>query len=136
MHFTRRTRKKKRKFKKRGLPIEEQILFHGTNSKNIEKIVTEGFKIGGKKGHAVTNGTSYGKGIYTAKSNATPISYSRDRNVVIALKAITGKKNTHWRSPCKEKDWIILQSSKQTLPCYIVHFNPGQKPVFDQNNTA
>ncbi|KAH9314793.1 hypothetical protein KI387_023420, partial [Taxus chinensis] len=51
----------RQEFQKKNGKVQEMFVFHGTDKSAIEKIVQEGFKIGGQ-GVSVRNGTAYGTG--------------------------------------------------------------------------
>ena len=48
----------------------------------IEKIIEEGFKIGGE-GVEVRNGAAYGKGVYTAVDPTISVSYSKGGSMML-----------------------------------------------------
>jgi len=50
-----------------GQPVAERLTFHGTTVATIERIVVEGFRIGGVD-TPVLAGTALGTGIYSSES--------------------------------------------------------------------
>jgi hypothetical protein len=52
-----------------GQPVAERLTFHGTTVAAIDKIVVEGFRIGGVD-TPVLAGTALGQGIYSSESPA------------------------------------------------------------------
>jgi hypothetical protein len=84
-----------------GQPAQELSLFHGTREVNIQSILKGGFRIGGQNGHAVTNGTALGHGVYLAQSAATSIGYAMGSNRIFACKGVfLGFKGLHLKSQC------------------------------------
>ncbi|GAB5353888.1 hypothetical protein AAMO2058_000072900 [Amorphochlora amoebiformis] len=49
-------------------------VFHGTDERNIDAIMTQGFKVGGKD-VKVANGTAHGKGVYCSTGSDIPLKY-------------------------------------------------------------
>jgi hypothetical protein len=122
-------------FAAQGLSTVEALVFHGTPSlDNVRKIVTHGFKVGGKdEGVGVAHGSAHGLGVYTAISPSTPQQYGAGSNAIILAKGLRGKQaqNHHTdmkaNSVCPNADWIIFREGCQVLPLYVVHFNLAQK---------
>ena len=112
---------RKIEFSENNISTKEILVFHGTRKKNIKKIITDGFKVGGVDGHESVNGSAYGKGIYTSTVAETPVSYA-DNPCVVALKCLPGNKEQHCTVPRGKPTWLILHSSSQTLPCYVIYF--------------
>ena len=52
-----------------GHPVAERLTFHGTSAAAIDKIVAEGFRIGGVDVPALA-GASLGRAIYSSESSA------------------------------------------------------------------
>jgi len=50
-----------------GQPVAERLTFHGTTAAAIERIVVEGFRVGGVD-TPVLAGTALGTGIYSSES--------------------------------------------------------------------
>jgi peptidase E len=120
----------KAQFSKRGFK-EEIWVFHGTPSANtVQKICTEGFKVGGQPGGPpIANGAVHGLGVYAATSPNTPMGYGKDSRSVVLCLALPGKKGEnatqrkgeedHWYP---KKDWVVFKTGAQLLPKYVVHF--------------
>jgi hypothetical protein len=132
-------------FAAQGLSTVEALVFHGTPSLDtVRKIVTHGFKVGGKdEGVGVAHGSAHGLGVYTAISPSTPQSFCAGSNALILAKGLRGKQtqnhhtNKKANSVCPNADWIIFKEGCQVLPLYVVHFNlvamavalPAQVPL-------
>ena len=59
----------KERLRGQGQPVAERLTFHGTSATAIDKIVAEGFRIGGVDVQALS-GASLGRGIYSSESPA------------------------------------------------------------------
>ena len=70
--------------------INEGYFWHGSLEPLQEKIVSEGFKVGGVDGIPIRSGKSYGYGVYTAIGVSTPISSSSNFPQIIYCAAIKG----------------------------------------------
>ena len=57
----------KQELQRSGQPVAERLTFHGTTAAAIERIVVEGFRIGGVD-TPVLAGTALGTGIYSSES--------------------------------------------------------------------
>jgi hypothetical protein len=109
----------KSQFKQLGKSTAEVWVFHGTKDRNIDSIMTTGFKVGGRDpGVPVANGSSYGKGVYTATGPASPMSYSQAGKVILA-RALKGGGSDSWEV---REDWVIFKDGSQLLPVYVVHY--------------
>eukprot|EP00039_Didymoeca_costata_P033242 m.41482 g.41482 ORF g.41482 m.41482 type:complete len:648 (+) comp9771_c0_seq1:75-2018(+) len=106
--------------------------FHGTSEENIETIMKEGFKVGGKE-VKIANGKAYGTGVYTATGPDTPMAYGKATPGkvcgVILLKCLPGNKGPPEQRksldswvPASKKDWLIFKHPRQLLPVYVVWF--------------
>ncbi|KAJ3284514.1 hypothetical protein HK104_009888 [Borealophlyctis nickersoniae] len=81
---------KKHAFSKAKKPTTELLLFHGTAKANVESILRDGFKIGGRGGHRAAHGTSCGRGIYSSPNPLLPMTYSIGHSAIIGFKALPG----------------------------------------------
>ena len=117
-------RAQKEELKGLGKSHEETWVFHGTpDSKNVEEICCNGFKVGGA-GVPFQNGDTYGRGVYTAQGPDTPISYGDNSSCVILCLGLLGtcdkqEIDDSWRP---HSDWIVFKDPAQLLPKYVVHF--------------
>jgi len=117
-------RAQKEELKGLGKSHEETWVFHGTpDSKNVEEICCNGFKVGGA-GVDIQNGDTYGRGVYTAQGPDTPISYGDNSSCVILCLGLLGtcdkqEIDDSWRP---HSDWIVFKDPAQLLPKYVVHF--------------
>ncbi|XP_043093937.1 protein mono-ADP-ribosyltransferase PARP11-like [Puntigrus tetrazona] len=85
--------------------IEEQMLFHGTDAKNVQSICTFNFncRLSDKK----RRGHVYGKGTYFAKHASFAIKYSNTRQgakVMLLARVIVGKYKTGHEDYCTPND--------------------------------
>jgi hypothetical protein len=79
-----------------GKGSEEIWVYHGTDTiDKVNAIVGNGFKVGGRDpGVGVANGSSYGKGVYTAKGPSTPERYGSRSKMILLARALTGRGGT------------------------------------------
>ena len=115
------------KFKQAGKDASPIWIFHGTSAAVVPKIMESGFLVGGA-GTAVTNGSAYGIGVYSATGPGTPMGYAQGANMVILAMALKGKHatassavagNDSWTP---QADWMIFAKSEQLHPIYVVHY--------------
>eukprot|EP00045_Choanoeca_perplexa_P003882 m.34142 g.34142 ORF g.34142 m.34142 type:complete len:252 (+) comp12276_c0_seq3:481-1236(+) len=118
----------KAEFELNGMGSEEVWVFHGTSQDAVVNIMQQGFKVGGADVR-VKNGTSYGKGIYTATGGDTPMQYSQGAGAgcVLLCKALVGRKcGSHEQeggdSWVPQRDWLVFRRASQVLPLYEVVF--------------
>ncbi|GLJ17149.1 hypothetical protein SUGI_0296770 [Cryptomeria japonica] len=111
--------KAKEELEKQRKSVEEMLVFHGTDKDAIEKIIEEGFKIGGQ-GVEVRHGTVYGSGVYTALDPHTSINYSRG-GMILLSSALIGEKGNDFNEGASS-DVLVLHKTEYLLPKYIVHF--------------
>ncbi|KAJ3035942.1 hypothetical protein HDV00_003289 [Rhizophlyctis rosea] len=127
------------KFAISNLPTNEEIVFHGTPVENIQPILKDGFKVGGKDGHRVVNGRAMGTGVYTGKTPHVPLGYAKGGMCMIVAKGLPGqpctsgkcdKAGDHYEAPTGV---IVFRTAEQLLPCYVVYFEtiPGSTSIFD-----
>ena len=76
----------KRHFWNSGKATTEILVFHGTDSAAIQRIMSGGFKVGGTRGIPVRNGSSYGRGIYTSSEPEAAIQFGKKSGQVILAK--------------------------------------------------
>ena len=76
----------KRHFWNLGKAKTEILVFHGTDSAAIQRIIKGGFKVGGTRGIPVRNGSSYGRGIYTSSEPEAAIQFGKRSGQVILAK--------------------------------------------------
>ena len=96
-------------------PDEEVVwTFHGTADSNVEAIMSDGFKIGGRDtGVGVVNGASYGFGVYTDVNGPAALNYGHGR-VVIMAKGVGG------RRVGSRPGWRIFDTKEQIVPCFAI----------------
>jgi len=115
----------KRAFHSSGKPAKPIWVFHGTSPSTVRKIVTEGFKVGGVD-TAVVNGSAYGRGVYCATGPHDPLSYGKQKTVILA-KALVGVQGASERSGydswTPRNDWVIFKRGEQLLPVYVVNID-------------
>lgn len=117
-----RYEKKKQQFIAENKPVNEILIFHGTLRENIDKIVKEGFKVGGEEGVAIRCGAAYGHGVYAAADPEISVHYSKGHGMMLlslALPGELGKDYTLGGAP----DIYVIKKGDQLLPRYIVHFS-------------
>ncbi|MCO5567021.1 hypothetical protein L7F22_020704 [Adiantum nelumboides] len=112
---------KKQLFEKEKKAVNELLVFHGTTKESIDKIVREGFKVGGEKGVPIRCGAAYGHGVYTAASPEISIPYSQSSKMMLLSIALCGKLNVDYTLGGSE-DIFVVKQGDQLLPRYIVHF--------------
>ncbi|GLJ15080.1 hypothetical protein SUGI_0246490 [Cryptomeria japonica] len=110
----------KQELMKNNSKVLEMFVFHGTDKSAIEKIVQEGFKIGGK-GVSVRNGAVYGTGVYTALDPDISVDYSRGSGMMLLSLALVGQEGIHYNKG-GSADVYVLHNPEYLLPRYIVHF--------------
>lgn len=115
----------KREFKARGLGTTSHWVFHGTDPRNIEPIMCDGFKVGGvDEGIKVAHGSSYGYGVYTAAGPAVPLTYSGGHTIILAA-ALEGSQSRGKTPACDswapQEDWVIFNRGGQLHPKYVIH---------------
>jgi Poly(ADP-ribose) polymerase catalytic domain len=79
----------KRHFWNSGKAKTEILVFHGTDSAAIQRIIGGGFKVGGTSGIPVRNGSSYGRGVYTSSEPEAAIQFGKRSGQVILAKVTT-----------------------------------------------
>lgn len=110
-----------KELKEKDTACEERWVFHGTDASAVDKIIAEGFKIGGE-GVPIKYGAAYGHGVYTAIDPDISVPYSKGSNMMLLSVAILGQKGedfTHGRS----EDVLVIKDASQLLPKYVVHFS-------------
>jgi hypothetical protein len=123
------------RFASEGKPLNEILVFHGTDETATHKIVAEGFKVGGyDEGVGIKHGRCFGPGVYTAAGPAVPAKYEFGGagGRVILAKALAGRPapaNMHsphcsFDSFYPNNESIVFKDGKQLLPLYVVYFHP------------
>ena len=111
--------------------IEQIWVFHGTNEVSLNRIIVEGFKVGGVDNISIINGKNYGNGVYTATGPKTPMTYSKGNNKIILAKALPGQRSHNESrgdsdSWVPRDDWMVFRSGSQLLPCYVVVYDDAK----------
>jgi len=119
-----RFNQKKEAFKASNVPVESRFVFHGTDEASIDKIASEGFKIGGTRGVAIKTGAVYGRGVYTASNPDISMAYCRGSNMMLLSIAIPGDQRHH--NYGHSRDVLVIKDVGQLLPRYVVHYCPAQ----------
>ena len=131
--------------------VSEVWVFHGTVDSNIQKIMLQGFKVGGlEPGITVRNGSSFGFGVYTSRLPGLPITYTRGiRKLILAkgmlltvellfisvlnlyefsMEGMLGNFGTvndpssdSWTGAVPFNDVIVFRDGRQLLPVYVIH---------------
>ncbi|KAJ3408538.1 hypothetical protein HDV05_004952 [Chytridiales sp. JEL 0842] len=116
------------KFKAEQKPAKIETAYHGTPQANVEKILTDGFKVGGQDGHPILNAAVYGNGVYLARSPATSLSYTRGAKCIFVNLVVLGETDTSHVKPgidtvdVSDKGILVAKRASQVLPCYVLYF--------------
>jgi hypothetical protein len=113
---------KQEEFRKSKVPDKERFVFHGTDSGAIDKIATEGFKIGGTEGVAIKSGAVYGPGVYTAVNPDISVAYCRGSKMMLLSRAIPGLNPKHYTFG-QNNEVLVINDVSQLLPRYVVHYS-------------
>lgn len=113
--------------KEKDTACEERWVFHGTDATAVDKIIAEGFKIGGE-GVAMKVGAIYGHGVYTAIDPDISVPYSIGSNMMLLSVAILGQKQKDFTYGGSE-DVLVIKDASQLLPKYVVHFLSNLKAL-------
>lgn len=97
-----------------GRPVEEEYAFHGTGEPNIHKIVSQGFKVGGVD-VPMTNGASYGPGVYLAKHPELSMKLTRGARSLLVVRFLTCEALAH------REAWV-LPNPAHVYPEFVVHY--------------
>ena len=125
--------------------LNDLVMFHGTNTKNIPGIIREGLLVPDRSKLRHTTGTRYGRGIYVTPNPKLSSCYSSDNYLFVCV-VLPGKS---YKVSCMEDDeskfWgsnlqrghdshisddgsqIVLFHEGQVLPCYILHYRKKKK---------
>ena len=117
-----RFNRKKEEFRAAKVAIDQRFVFHGTDKDAIDKIASEGFKIGGTEGVSIKTGTVYGSGVYTAVNPDVSVAYCRGSNMMLLSLAIPGEKDVHYNYGGRD-DVFVIKHVDQLLPRYVVHYS-------------
>jgi hypothetical protein len=109
-----------KELKEKETSFEERWVFHGTDASAVDKIIAEGFKIGGQ-GVAIKCGASFGHGVYTAINPDISVHYSKGSNMMLLSVAILGQEGKDFTYG-GSKDVLVIKNASQLLPKYVVHF--------------
>ena len=112
---------RKKEIGQSGVEVSERLLFHGTSKEAIDKIIREGFKVGGEE-VTMKTGCVYGKGVYVAANPETAMEYAKSSRMMLLSRAVCGSNGVHHNFG-GTTDIYVLMKGDQLLPCYIVHFN-------------
>lgn len=121
MHLEERFNRKKEEFKRSNVAVGARFVFHGTDVHAIDKVATEGFKIGGTEGVAIRCGDIYGRGVYTAVNPDRAVVYCRGSNMMLLSTAIPGKLEEH-HNHGENSNVLVIKEVDQLLPRYVVHY--------------
>jgi len=111
-----------------GKRVEEHLLFHCTSAAVIEKIVTQGFIIGGQAdeygNRAKFHIQAHGAGVYSSESPAFAMRYLRDGNKqMLMVKAVPSADSTIIMDATKTHiEQLVVKNVAQIVPMFIVHF--------------
>jgi hypothetical protein len=97
-------------------------VFHGTDVHAIDKIATEGFKIGGTEGVAIKCGAAFGNGVYTAVNPDISVAYCRGSKMMLLSTAIPGELGKH-SNHGESSNVLVIKEVDQLLPRYVVHYS-------------
>ncbi len=111
-----------------GDEAKMEIMFHGTSAHNIASIIRNGLVEGGTRGINIHNGSSYGNGIYLARTFGHAQRYaSREQGIIIVCAVVYGQEVVYDSSSNGfYEEFIVVGSSQQVLPLYLVHYNGNQ----------
>lgn len=107
-------------FANQKMPTDETFVFHGTTKESIEKIIKEGFKVGGE-GVPMRCGAAHGRGVYTATNPEISMPYSKDAGMMLLSLLLVGNENVNHTKA--GENVIVVKDARQLLPLYIVHFS-------------
>ena len=102
-------------------------VFHGTTQEAIDKIMYEGFKVGGTEGIPVRQGRSNGAGIYTSLRSDGALHQETKRVILCkALKGFTSTVTTlsvpHDSVNPHGGHVFVFREPRLILPVYVIHF--------------
>lgn len=119
-------------------PNKPILAFHGTRDVNIDNIVQNNFDIS-QLGTNTGNKGYYGCGLYFSEYTSTSLGYNKGGNRMLLSKVLLGTPyacpgrmdgapiqpgfDSHL-SPCGQE--VVIYDNAQILPCYILHYKPGQ----------
>jgi hypothetical protein len=117
-----------------GAPSDETWVFHGTaRPETAERIMLEGFRVGGTPGVPVANGAVHGSGVYAARGPAIPAAYAAGAGQVVLARALSGRRTLRaeeggdsWEPT---EDWMVIRRAEQLLPVYLIHFHFPPAPA-------
>ena len=101
---------------KAGEKISERLTFHGTTMAAIEKIILEGFRIGGVD-TPVLAGAALGTGIYSSESPAFAMGYIKDgRKCLLFSRVCPTKDSVIQKGPMGEIQQLVCKHREQVYP--------------------
>lgn len=106
-----------------GAVLREGLMFHGTARDTIDKILREGFKIGGQ-GVPVATGTALGTGVYVSEDPQFAMRYIRDSHTQLLFARVLITDDCTIRKESGVIQQLVVKNIDQLLPCYVVHFRP------------
>ena len=113
-----------KELKEKDTACEERWVFHGTDASAVDKIIEEGFKIGGK-GVPIKCGAAYGHGVYTAIDPDISVHYTKGSKMMLLSVAILGRKEKDFTHGGSE-NVLVIKDASQLLPRYVVHFEASR----------
>jgi len=103
--------------------VEPAIMFHGTHTNVAASIVRTGILRAGERGVRRIHGAAYGEGIYMGKNAEISLNYCNgDSSGSRLFVCATLKGTTRKELVFDGIDFVVLGSSKQILPLFMVHF--------------
>lgn len=94
--------------------------FHGTDPKNIQSIIQNGFFVPGtQKGIDVANGSAYGVGIYSARTPSISLGYCRGGNQMFVCACLMCPEITDTKCA---GDIIVQFKKEYIVPVFLVTF--------------
>ena len=122
------------------------IVYHGTRPVNFPSIYRMGLVVGGTSGVAVANGTAHGRGVYTARTASTPLSYGSYASSIIACAGLVpiGRDGRVGTVFCTG-DFVIFSDPAHVYPMWLVQTDgttpeggttlcPGAPPFLDRES--
>ena len=107
-----------------GVIPPEHLTFHGTSTAAVEKIIQEGFRIGGVDTPMAT-AAALGHGIYSSEDPAFACGYIKDgRTQLLFSRVCPSSDSVISKGADGVIQQLVVKSRDQILPLYIVHFAP------------
>jgi len=99
------------------------LVFHGTAKTNFDSIFENGFLLPGHKGVRVTNGTSYGAGIYSTIDPVFASGYCAGHNELLVCALANDRKVVRVPDQCTHMR--IAASEGYILPLFVMQYSHG-----------